>query len=193
MDVGTRFFWGLISVLLGASLYFGVHAEERRRAVQRPEGNVQTGDLVRLVRVMDADTLLVAGPDGENVAIRMVGVMAFGATAAKNDPAATIAQRSVEFLSRTLENEPVRVLVHNPPRDRFGRVLASLFVGDKDLGLTLVQKGLALVYTVYPFPSMPLYLQEQEAARAKRNGLWAEADMAQRADLLLKQWKQEAR
>lgn len=192
MDGGTRFFWALITALLGASLYFGTHAEQRRRAVQHVEGHVETGDVVRLVRVVDGDSLVVANPAGEHVAVRVLGIKTFEA-AAKNDPFATIGQRAIESLTRMLDEEPIRVLVHATPKDKHGRVLATLYVGDKDVGLAQIQKGLALVYTVYPFPAMTLYLQEQAAARARSAGIWADPALAARADLLLRQWKQEAR
>ena len=42
------------------------------------------------------------------------------------------------------DGQALRVLLNNPPRDRHGRTLANLYVGDDDLGLTLVSRGHAL-------------------------------------------------
>jgi endonuclease YncB( thermonuclease family) len=192
VDGGTRLFWSLIVVLLGASVFFGVNAERRRSSLQRHETALQTGDIVRLVRVIDGDTLLVTPGGGETVAVRILGIKSFAA-GSKTDPMAIIGQRAVENLQRTLDNEPVRVMVHNPPKDKHGRALASLFVADHDIAIVLVQRGLALVYTVYPFASMPLYIEEQETARAKGAGLWSDPALARRADLLIAQWRSEAR
>lgn len=58
MDRATALFWSLIVLLTGASLFFGIHAEQQRRSVQRGGGSIDNGDLVRLVRVIDGDSLL---------------------------------------------------------------------------------------------------------------------------------------
>lgn len=34
MDGGTRFFWALLALLLGASVFFGVRTEQKRRALR---------------------------------------------------------------------------------------------------------------------------------------------------------------
>ena len=99
----------------------------------------------------------------------------------------------VDELRRLTENEPVRVVLASPPCDRHGRTLAHLFVGEVDVGLDLVQKGLALTYFVYPFPSMSLYAAEQAHAHGDRRGLWSDAAVAQRAALLERQWRTEQR
>jgi endonuclease YncB( thermonuclease family) len=192
VDRGTRFFWALVVALLGASLYFGVNAEAQRRSVQKSEATVATGDVVSFVRAVDGDTLLVANQAGESVAVRLLGIKAFAAGTDK-DPTSRFGQAAVDELTSLVEDKPLRVLLNDPPTDKHGRTLAELFVADQDVGLQLVRRGLVLVYTVYPFPSMALYLQEQEAARAKRLGIWGDAEVAKRADLQLEQWRREAR
>jgi micrococcal nuclease len=62
-----------------------------------------------------------------------------------------------------------------------------LYVDDQGIGLRLAKEGLALVYTVYPFPAMTFYLQEQELARAGRRGLWANTEVTARALALIRE------
>ena len=188
MDRGTQFFWALVVALLSASAYFGVNAEAQRRSVQRSQATVSTGDIVRLARAIDGDTLLVTNQGGENISVRLLGIKAFAATRDR-DPTAQFGRAAVTALSEMLEDKPLRVLLNDPPRDKHGRTLASLFVDDRDVALTLVGRGMVLVYTVYPFASMSLYLQAQEAARAERKGLWGTPAVAARADLLSQQWR----
>jgi micrococcal nuclease len=188
VDRGTRLFWALVVALLGASVYFGVNAEARRRSVQRSDATVSTGDIVRLSRVIDGDTVLVTSQDGANVAVRLLGIKAFAVTGDR-DPTVHFGRAAVAELSAMLEDKPLRVLLNDPPRDKHGRTLASLYVDDRDVALTLVSRGMVLVYSVYPFPSMSLYLQAQATARAERKGLWGEPVVAARADLLTQQWR----
>lgn len=56
----------------------------------------------------------------------------------------------------------------------------------------MVRRGLVLVYTVYPFGSMSMYLQEQAKAKADRVGLWSEPDVAKRAELLSREWSRQS-
>jgi endonuclease YncB( thermonuclease family) len=180
----------VVGLLLAAALYFGSNAEARRRAVQKTTGTLTTGDVVQLERVIDGDSLVVAAPDGEKVAVRILGIKTFAPKPDK-DIAARFGKAALESIEKTARGEPIRVMLHSTPQDRHGRAIATLFVGGQDLGLSLVKKGLALVYTTYPFASMPHYLTEQETARAKGTGLWADPAVSQRAELLAREWRRE--
>jgi endonuclease YncB( thermonuclease family) len=190
VEAGTRFFWLLIAALLGAAAFFGSNAESRRRAVQTSQTTLESGSVVHLQRVVDGDTLLVEDPAKQTVVIRLVGIKSFPAQP-ERAPASRFGRAAVDDLRRMAENQPLRVLLHNPAKDRHGRTLAELFVGQTDLGLELVKRGHALVYTVYPFPSMPLYQEHQEEARAERRGLWADESVVRQADLMIAQWGRE--
>ncbi len=190
MDRGTQIFWLLLTFLVGASVFFGVNAESRRRAVQRSEAKVETGDIVRLARVVDGDTILVANDQKQTVAVRILGIKSFEDHPAR-DASSRFGEQAEQAMKRIMQDEPVRVLLNNPPQDSHGRTLAELFVGGTNVGLELVRRGLVMVYTVYPFPSMSLYLQAQATARADRRGLWGDDDVAKRADLLGRQWQLE--
>lgn len=186
MDRGPAIFWTLIAVLLGASVYLGVGAERLRTELQQAKGAVSTGDVVTLGSVIDGDTLQMHTERGEAVTIRVVGVKAFDA-GAKDDTGA-FGQRAMDELQRLLEGKRVRVEVNDPPRDSHGRTLATLYLDDEDVGLSLVRSGTSLVYTSHPFPAMPQYLQEQGVARGERRGLWANREATARADGLARQW-----
>ncbi len=188
MDRATTLFWSLIVLLVGASLFFGIHAEQQRRSVQRGGGSIDNGDLVRLVRVIDGDSLQAARNGQEPVIIRLVGIRAFDAKVEK-DVVSPFARAAVETLQRNLQDRPARVLLNATPKDRRGRYLATLYADDQDVALRLVSQGLVLVYTVYPFPNMQLYLQAQELARAGRRGLWSNAEATERALALMREWR----
>jgi len=65
-----------------------------------------------------------------------------------------------------------KVSVKRTKSDRYGRDLASLKLGDRDVASALVQGGYAWVYDKYPIKS--LYPLQREAKDAQR-GLWATA------------------
>jgi micrococcal nuclease len=177
-------------VLLSASVFFGVEGHRARGEIAKAGASVQTGELVTLVSITDGDSIIVQNPAGEHVGIRVLGVKALEGTG--KDPFATHATDATNALRRALESKPIRVLVGVPPKDKYGRFLATLFVDDRDVGLTLVGEGLALVYTAYPFPAMQRYLDEQAKAKSDRKGLWNDPAAVARAELLLGVWRKEA-
>ena len=191
MDRGTHVFWGIISALVIASAIFGSLAEDRRRAAQTRGGDLETGDMVQLSRVTDGDTLVVRTQDGDEAVVRLLGVKCFEPTRGK-DPIAEFGRAAVRAVKRRVGDEPLRVLLHSTPKDRHGRTIATLIIGETDLARYLVSQGHALVYPVYPFPTMPVYLDAQSKARAQGKGLWADDAASRRADALLAEWGKRA-
>lgn len=192
MDRMTFAFWAVIAVLVGASAFYGINAEKQRRSVQSASGKIESGDLVRLIRVIDGDTILAAQEGQTPVTIRLVGIKSFDAKIEK-DVITPFAQSALETLQRSMADRPVRVLLNATPKDKHGRYLATLYADDEDIAIRLIRQGLALVYTVYPFPAMQTYLQEQEQARAGRRGLWANTAATERALALIREWRSQSR
>lgn len=178
-------------MLLGMSLFYGLSAQSLRRSLLKSEGRIDSGSIVSLLRVIDGDTVMVVQEGQQPAAVRILGIKAFEAGIEK-DKVAPYGQAAMDTLTRLMANQPVRVLLHSPPKDRYGRYIAALYVDDQDLGLHLIKEGLAVVYTVYPFPAMSFYLQEQELARAGRRGLWANAEVTARALALMREWQGRA-
>jgi micrococcal nuclease len=181
-------FWGCISLLLGASLFYGFSAESIRRGTLKSEGKIDNGNVVTLVAVIDGDTVTVVQEGQKPAPLRILGIKSFDASVEK-DIVAPYGQAAIDTLRRLMADQQIRVLLHSTPKDRHGRYIATLYVGDQDIGLRLIKEGLAVVYTVYPFPAMSFYLQEQELARAGRRGLWANAEVSSRALALIHAWQ----
>lgn len=184
-------FWSLVALLFGASLWFGLGVEAERRALTRAQAALQTGDLVTLGKVIDGDTIQVR-KDGEDAGIvRLLGIKSFS-TRVEKDVAAEFGRAAEEELRRLAEGHSLRVLLHTLPKDRHGRTLATLYADEQDVGLELVRRGLAIVYSVYPFPSITLYAEEQARARTERRGLWAHPQAAGKAEALIKDFRKRA-
>ena len=192
VDAKNGFFWLLIGILLCASLFFGLNAEARRRTMQRFEVALNDGDRVSLASVVDGDTVVVQKQDGAAVAVRLLGIKAFDPTREK-EATARFGRSAMDAIHEIMGDRLAVVELGNPPKDKYGRVLARLLVEEQPVGLSLIRRGLALVYTAFPFDQMPLYLEEQEKARANREGLWGDPALARQADLLDREWRRQAR
>jgi len=191
VDRFTASFWTLVAALFAAALFYGIGAEGQRRHLQKAGAKVESGALVQFERVVDGATIIVANEQGERTTIAILGVRSI-AGRAQRGALATWGEAAEEAIERFARGTPVRVMLHTMPRDRQGRTLATLFVGDQDLGMRLVSEGLALVYPVHPFASLPLYLREQEAARSARRGLWSHPDAERQAQVLALEWQKQA-
>lgn len=191
MERSTVAFWTLVLVLLGASAFYGTQAWRFQAAQQQRDVALASGDVVALATVLDGDTLVVEKEGAGRATVRLLGIKSFEAKLAK-DETATHGRAAEEALRRLATGQPLRVLLNNPPRDRHGRTLASLYVGGDDIGLALVARGHALAYTVYPFAQMAAYVQAQNAARQQGLGLWGDPAVVERAEGLIREWARAA-
>ncbi|MBS0658565.1 MAG: thermonuclease family protein [Verrucomicrobia bacterium] len=191
MERGVLLFWLATVGLLATAVFYGVGAAQQSRQVLQAGGEVATGDVVAVVQTVDGDTVLARKEGGAPVTIRLLGIKAFDTRLQKDESTAFAHAAEAELRQLTVD-QPIRLLLHTPAKDRHGRTLATLFDGESDIGLELIRRGLVLVYPVYPFPALPSYVREQEIARQQRRGLWADPAVAARAATLLREWRQSS-
>lgn len=190
MDRITLAFWSLVLGLCCASGFFvgGIYSQLGTQT-QR-EAKLESGDLVQLVKVVDGDTVVV-GKEGQGSAtVRILGIKTLESKHGK-DEAAVYGRAAEDALRRLVGDRPLRVLLNTPPKDRHGRTIATLYAGEQDIGMALISTGHALVYSVYPFASMPVYLQAQVQARTRSLGLWGNPDVSSKAEALISEWARQ--
>ena len=112
--------------------------------------------------VYDGDTLTARCPDGE-VKVRMFGI---DAPEMKQEPWGANSRDALRSLLPRRDSVQLRV----QDRDRYGRTVAQVFVGERDVGLEMVRQGRAVMYEQYN--DSPAYRQAQAEARQARRGIW---------------------
>lgn len=76
-----------------------------------------------------------------------------------------------------VKGQQVSLVLGHPPRDRYGRLLAYVYLPDgRLLNRILLERGLAAVYRKYTFDMKNDFLAAEESAREAKIGLWQEAD-----------------
>ncbi len=137
---------------------------------------------VRIERVTDGDTLKVRLPDGRRRTVRLIGI---------DTPETTKPGVRVECGGRAATAAMVKMamqrrrgrlvgraatLVGDPSQgatDRFGRSLAYVEAGGRDLGRAMVRAGHAAVYVyAQPFTRLAAYRAAGDAAKAAGVGVW---------------------
>ena len=122
-----------------------------------------------LESVIDGDTLEVVCDDGR-MRVRLWGM---DAPEMPQTPWGALARRALTQLVVTRDLS-IRVLDH----DRYGRVVARVFSGRRDVGLELVREGVAPVPLKYV--SDGHYRSAQEYARREKRGVWSVPGAQQR-------------
>ena len=123
-----------------------------------------SSDLVgRVVKVSDGDTITILDSSKTQHKIRLHGIDA-------PEKKQAFGNASWKFLAGLVANREVRVAWSK--RDRYQRILGTVFVDGKDANLEMLKAGMAWHYKKYD--SNPAYAQAESAARAAKRGLWQE-------------------
>lgn len=135
------------------------------------------GPEVTVTRVVDGDTIEVAGPDGATSTVRLIGVDT-PETVKPNAPVECFGPQASEYTSTILAGRAVR-LEHDQTvgdTDRYDRTLAYVWtVQDRRLfNLALIEAGAAREYTYdrtrYRYRNA--FRAAQTDAQRDRHGLW---------------------
>ncbi|MGE4351640.1 MAG: thermonuclease family protein [Bdellovibrionales bacterium] len=116
----------------------------------------------RVIHVVDGDTLDMLSPNGQKVRIRMAEIDAperkqpFGEESLQALNAMAMGRDAVAQIATT---------------DAYGRSVAHVFVGGKDLNAEMIRGGFAWVYEAYSVDDRLIELEDE--AKDSRQGLWA--------------------
>jgi micrococcal nuclease len=117
----------------------------------------------KIIHVHDGDTVTASCPAGR-LQVRVYGI---DAPELGQQP---WGERSRELLHSLLPSSPVRLEVVDI--DRYDRIVARLYNGNQDIGLELVRKGGAVVYSQYN--NSRAYPVAQQQAKRDRVGVWSQ-------------------
>lgn len=120
----------------------------------------------RVTKVYDGDTVVL--DTGERVRVRWVNTP-------EMRPLQAYAEEAQRFAERLLLHRKVQLVMDSDKqKDGYGRLIAGIRVGDVDLSVALVERGLGHVFIIPPetLDITPL-LAAQAKARDSRRGIWS--------------------
>jgi endonuclease YncB( thermonuclease family) len=129
-------------------------------------------------RVSDGDTF-VATVRGRKERVRVIGVDT-PESVSPNQPDEPFGEEASDFAKHYLDGETVRLAGDAEPRDRYGRMLAYVWLDDGTFwNALLVAEGYAQQLTVPPNVTYErLFRRLVAEARREDRGLWAQEDQA---------------
>lgn len=148
-----------------------------------------------VTKVIDGDTVDVrADRGGAEARVRLLGVDAPELHDRQTNKPDYWADRAAGYLqARAQGKQAVVRLEPTKTRDKYGRLLAYLYVGDNEnLNLTLVRDGQAYADRRFPHTYKSQFEQEENGARTKGRGLWKDVKLDQQP-AWRRRWLSEAR
>jgi micrococcal nuclease len=138
----------------------------------------------KVVRVIDGDTIVVRF-DGKTERVRLIGVDTPETKPKRNKPfeydsitnltyLAEWGLKAKNFTKRTLEGKTVELEFDRSAglRDKYGRLLAYVYINGTDFNALLIKEGYARVF-VTNFKKLNHYLKLEREAMEKGIGLWS--------------------
>lgn len=142
-------------------LLVAIHAGAGCCQSQGPDGTKE--ELVHVVRVIDGDTIEIKG--GERV--RYIGIDT-------PELGEYYCSEATEENIKLVQEKEVRLEKDIEDRDKYGRLLRYVYVGDTMINAELVREGYAYSYSYPPnLKYQEFLLQLQEQARNEGLGIWA--------------------
>jgi micrococcal nuclease len=117
-----------------------------------------------VARVIDGDTIELAG--GEKV--RLIGI-----DAPELSPAEPYGEEAKQHLQQLIGEQPIRLEKDVSERDKYGRLLRYVFVGEANTSIQMVRDGYARSSTYPPdVKHQELIRSAEREAREAGRGLW---------------------
>jgi micrococcal nuclease len=168
-----------LAAILAVLLLAGCRPEQAPRLATTPAERASWPPVppeavaARVERVVDGDTF-VAAVAGRSERIRLIGVDT-PETVDPDRPVQPYGREASSFAKRMLSDRTVRLEGDVEPRDRYGRLLAYVWLPDGTFwNALLAAEGYARLITIPPDVSYAgLFRDLVEEARAANRGLWA--------------------
>ncbi|MGF9846639.1 thermonuclease family protein [Priestia megaterium] len=130
------------------------------------------GEQATVTRVVDGDTIHIS-LKGKDETIRML-LLDTPETVDPNKPVEPFGKDASNFAKQTLSGKTVGIQVGSEPRDKYGRLLAYVWVGNKTYQEMVLEKGLGRTAYLYNDTSMlDQFHKAQDVAKNQGIGVWS--------------------
>lgn len=124
-----------------------------------------------VVAIADGDTFTLLDSNKKQFKIRIQGIDA-------PEVGQDYSQESKQYLASLIFRKAVRIEYRK--RDKYGRIVGKVYLGEQDIGQQMLSRGLAWFYRQYANEmsqsDQEAYSNQEESARTVKNGLWALAE-----------------
>lgn len=175
LDIPVSYDSATKTVLIGENMTALQTMPQPAPAPQQP-ATLSAQTQYKVLRVIDGDTIEI-DMNGKAEKVRLIGVNtpeSVHPDESKNVPFGKVAS---DFTKAALEGKNIVLEYDVTPRDKYGRILAYVWIDGKMFNKILLENGMAEVKT---YPPDVKYVEDftrlQETARFSKVGIWADYD-----------------
>ncbi|MBX6395079.1 MAG: thermonuclease family protein [Alicyclobacillaceae bacterium] len=140
---------------------------------QQPQSTQQKFIMAHVAKVVDGDTMEVTY-DGKHDTIRLL-LIDTPETHKPDTPVEPFGPEAADFAAKTLADKDVKLELDGPERDKYGRLLCYLWIGDQLFNKMQIEKGYARVAYVYnpPYKHYDELVAAEQKAKQDKVGIWS--------------------
>ena len=141
--------------------------------IERTTSKIDERETAFCTRVIDGDTIVI-NRGGKEEKVRLIGVDA-PETKHPKKPVERFGKEAYLFTKEMVEGKEVRLEFDQQRRDRYGRLLAYVYLMDGTfLNAEIIRQGYGFAYTRYPFKYLEKFRGYEREARENKLGMWWE-------------------
>lgn len=146
-------------------------AEKSKKGEKKENREIVYSEKYLCTYVIDGDTIIV-DIDGKKEKVRLIGVDA-AETSYSNKQLEYFGKESTAFTKKLVEGKKVKLGYDREKRDKYGRILAYVFIEDGTfLNAEIIKQGYGTAYTKFSFKYLDEFKQYEREARLNKRGLW---------------------
>ncbi|WP_121639697.1 thermonuclease family protein [Virgibacillus sp. Bac330] len=140
------------------------------------EQELQAEEVV-VKRVVDGDTIVIQNAKGEEERVRFL-LLDTPESVHPRKPVQPFGKEASNFVKEQLEGETVQIELGDPETDKYGRLLAYIWVDDVNFNQLLIEKGYARVAYVYEPNTKYLdaFREAEQEAKEQEINIWSVKD-----------------
>ena len=131
-----------------------------------------------ITKISDGDTVQAVTPEGTKLKVRLYGIDA-PETAKGKIPGEPFGNDSRDYLASLVSYKTIRVEIRDI--DRYRRMVAILWLGERNVNREMISAGMAEAYGEYlKQPYRTPFIQAEQEAKAQGKGIWSQGDRYER-------------
>ena len=135
-------------------------------------------DTATITKISDGDTVQAITPEGTKLKVRLYGIDA-PETQKGNKPGEPFGNASKDYLASLISQRSVRVEIRDI--DRYRRMVAILWLAERNVNQEMIAAGMAEAYVEYlKKPYRVPFIQAEQEAKAQGKGVWSQGSRYER-------------
>jgi len=131
-----------------------------------------------ITKITDGDTVQAVTSEGTKLKVRLYGIDA-PETAKGKIPGEPFGNDAREYLTSLVSHQTVRVEIRDI--DRYRRMVAIIWLNERNVNLEMISAGMAEAYGEYlKQPYRTPFIQAEQGAKAQGKGIWSQGSNYER-------------